>query len=78
MTGNAGWSSLCQPVRERAYFRPGGVGATPDLFDDRIINYPYVSLGVGLPAALGTLGRESSELFGKGSYEKFVDQPSPI
>ncbi|MBV7469059.1 DUF481 domain-containing protein [Aeromonas sp. sif0611] len=60
---------------ERAYFTPE-VWSNSDLFNERIINYPFISLGWDYRQPLD-LWQEKFELFSKGSYEKFVDQPSP-
>ena len=60
---------------ERAYFTPD-VWSNSDLFDERIINYPFLSLGWDYRQPL-ELWQEKFELFSKGRYEKFIDQPSP-
>ena len=87
MTDNAGWRSsassawsgpepcadpLPRCISGRRWW------SNSDLFDDRFINYlPFVSLGWDYRQPW-TLWEEKFELFGKGSYERFVDQPSPI
>lgn len=60
---------------QRSYFTPE-VWSGSDLFDERIINYPFLSLGWDYRQPI-SVWQQRLELFSKGSYEKFIDQPSP-
>lgn len=60
---------------ERAYFTPEVWRDSP-YFSERIINYPFVNLGWDYRQPLA-LWQEKFEVFSKGSYEKFIRQPSP-
>ena len=66
---------IAQLGLQRAYFTPDEWEYS-DLFDERIINYPVVNLGWDYRQPL-SLWQQRFELFSKGSYEKFIDQPSP-
>ena len=63
---------------ERSYFRPDDINTLfiIGLFNDRIINYPLLGLGWDYrqPVALWS---EQLELFSKGGYKRYLDQPSP-
>lgn len=69
---------ISQAGLERSYFRPGYWDnfIIPDIFNDRIISYPLLGLGWDYrqPVALWS---EQLELFSKGSYKRYLDQPSP-
>lgn len=60
---------------QRAYFTPEE-WIYSDWFDERIINYPVLSLGWDYRQPI-SLWQQRFELFSKGNYEKFLDQPSP-
>lgn len=66
---------ISQVGLQRSYFT-SEVWSDSDLFDERIINYPYLSLGWDYRQPV-SVWQQRFELFSKGSYEKFIDQPSP-
>lgn len=60
---------------QRSYFTPE-VWSNSDLFDERIIDYPFINLGWDYRQPI-SVWQQRFELFSKGTYEKFIDQPSP-
>lgn len=60
---------------QRASFTPDDWRYS-DLFDERIINYPVINLSWDYRQPV-LVWRQRFEIFSKGSYEKFIDQPSP-
>lgn len=66
---------IAQLGLQRSYFTPEE-WIYSDLFDERIINYPVAILGWDYRQPL-SLWQQRLELFSKGNYEKFIDQPSP-
>ncbi|MFQ2287425.1 DUF481 domain-containing protein [Aeromonas dhakensis] len=62
---------------ERSYTRPDDLNTLfISLFNDRIINYPLLGLGWDYRQPVD-LWSEKLELFSKGGYKRYLDQPSP-